>query len=48
MIIDSGSSLRAAVAFGVVEIKRVDREFADGAFEGDAAIQGLGSVVAHN
>jgi len=38
MLIDSGSSLRAAIAFGVIEVKCVNSKFADGAFECDAAI----------
>jgi hypothetical protein len=48
MLIDSGSSLGAAVALGVVEIKRVDGKFADGAFKRDAAVQRLGGVIAHS
>jgi hypothetical protein len=47
MLIDSGSSLRAAVALRVVEIKRVDSKVADGAFKRDASVQRLGGVIAH-
>ncbi len=47
MIIDSSSSLRAPVALGVIEIKGVDSEFANGAFERDTAVQRFGGVVAH-
>jgi hypothetical protein len=31
----------------MVEIKRVNGEFADGAFKCDAAVQWLSSVIAH-
>jgi hypothetical protein len=48
MLIDRSSRLCAAIAFGVIELKRVNSEFADGTFERNAAVQGLGSVIAHN
>jgi hypothetical protein len=48
MLIDRGGCLCATVAFSVVEIKGVNSEFADCAFEGDAAIQRLSGVITHN
>ena len=48
MLIDSRSCLGTAIALGVVEIKGMDSEFADGAFERDATVQRLGSVIAHS
>jgi hypothetical protein len=38
MLIDRGSSLRAAIAIRVVEIKGVDGKFTDGALELKTAI----------
>jgi len=38
MLIHSGSCLRAPIAFGVVEIKCVHGEFADGTLKGEAAV----------
>ena len=47
MLVDRGRGLCAAVAFGVVEIKRVDAEFADHTLKRDAAVERLGTVIAH-
>ena len=48
MSVDSGSCLRSTIAFGVIELKCVNGEFAYRAFEREAAIQGLGGVVTHS
>jgi len=47
MLIDRSSSLCAAIAFRVVEIKCMDGEFTDGALKLKAAIQRLSGVIAH-
>lgn len=47
MLIDRRSSLRAPIAFGVIEIQRVYGKFTDCTLEGKSAVEGLGCVIAH-
>ena len=47
VLIHGGSCLGAAVAFHMVELKRIHAEFASHAFERDAVADLLGCVVAH-
>jgi hypothetical protein len=47
MLIDGCGGLGAAVAFGVVELKGVDGVVAGNALKRNAAVHGLGGVIAH-
>jgi hypothetical protein len=47
VLIDGGSCLGAAVAFHMVELKRIDAEFAGDAFERDAVVDLFSCVIAH-
>ena len=47
VLIDGGSCLGAAVAFHVVELKRIHAEFAGDAFERNPVVDLLSCVIAH-
>jgi hypothetical protein len=47
MLIDGGRCLRAAVALGVIEIKRDNSMIAENALECDATVARLSGVIAH-
>jgi hypothetical protein len=47
MLIDGCRRLRAAVTIYVVEIEGGDAMFAEGAFEGGAAVHRFGCVISH-
>jgi hypothetical protein len=47
VLVDGGSCLGAAVAFHMVELKRIDTEVAGDAFERDAVVDLFSCVIAH-
>ena len=48
VLIEGGSCLGAAVAFHMVQLKRIDTEFASDTFERDAVVYLFSCVVAHS
>ncbi len=48
MLVHSSSCLGAAVSLDGIEIKRMNSKLADQAFERDAAVRWLSSVIAHS
>jgi hypothetical protein len=47
VLVDGGSSLGAAVAFHMVELKRIDTEVTSDAFERDAVVDLFRCVITH-
>ena len=47
MLIDGGSCLGAAVALHMIELKRIDAEFAHDALERNPVVDLFGCVIAH-